>query len=296
VPELSPKDRAEFTGYCKEKLPEGGEALRNVIAALINPTDQTSGDARILLVADQFEELFTLVDGKTTRKLYINSLLAAARLDGAVPVHLVLVLRADFYAHCLDHPNLSVALDTNLYNVPLMSPPQLREAIENRLALAAAGAETGLIDSLLADVGAEPGNLALLEHALAQLWEKYGGAGRTLTSDAYAEIGRLKGALGRHADEVYRGLAGQAEQRLAQKIFLELVQLGEGAQDTRRRVPKEALLHLGAPEQVERLIAHLASNRLVSTSGQGPQSPAENFVEVSHEALIREWPASSAGR
>jgi WD domain, G-beta repeat len=69
------------------------------------------------------------------------------------------------------------------------------------------------------------------------------------------------------------------------------VQLGEGAQDTRRPVPKEALLHLGAPERVDRLIAHLASSRLMSTSGQGLQSPKENFVEVSHEALIREWPA-----
>jgi WD40 repeat protein len=291
APELGPKDRAEFTGYCKRKLPEGGDGLRNCIAALMSPTDQTSGGEHVLLVADQFEELFTLVPDQATRSRYIDALLAAAGLGGAVPVHLVLALRADFYGHCLEYPSLGAALDTNPYNVPGMSPAQLRQAIENRLALAAASAEAGLIDSLLADVGAEPGNLALLEHALAQLWQKCGGSGRTLTGDAYAEIGRLKGALGRHADEVYRGLGGEADQQLAQKIFLELVQLGEGAQDTRRRVPKEALLHLGAREQVERVIAELASKRLVATGGQGSGSPAENFVEVSHEALIREWPA-----
>jgi hypothetical protein len=147
-----------------------------------------------------------------------------------------------------------------------------------------------LIDSLLADVGTEPGNLALLEPALAQLWQECGGTGRTLTSDAYAKIGRLRGALGRHADEVYREIGDEADQRLVQRIFLELVQLGEGAQDTRRRVAKEDLLHLGAPEKVERLIARLASSRLLATSGAGPQSLGENFVEVSHEALIREWP------
>ena len=195
------------------------------------------------------------------------------------------------YPHCLAHPSLSACLGTNLYNVPLMSPQQLREAIENRLALAGARAEAGLIDSLLADVGAEPGNLALLEHALSQLWDKCGGSGGSLTNDGYAGIGRLRGALGRHANEVYRGIGGEAKQRLVQRIFLELVQLGEGAQDTRRRVPKETLLQLGAPEEVERLIADLASQRLLATSGQGPQSPAQNFVEVSHEALIREWPA-----
>jgi len=201
----------------------------------------------------------------------------------------VLALRADFYANCLNHPPLSAALNKNLYNVPLIGAAQLREAIENRLALAAARAEPGLIDSLLADVGAEPGNLALLEHALAQLWEKSGGSGGTLSNQAYADIGRLRGALGKHADDVYRGL-GEADQQLAQRIFLELVQLGEGAQDTRRRVPKQALLRSAGDKQVERVIARLASQRLVTTSGQGPQSPAENFVEVSHEALIREWP------
>ncbi|MBZ5726509.1 MAG: toll/interleukin-1 receptor domain-containing protein [Acidobacteriia bacterium] len=284
--ELSLKDRAEFIGYCKEKLPEGGGALRDVIAALVNPADQTFRGTHILLVADQFEELFTLVPGPATRSRYIDSLLAAARLDGAVPVHLVLGLRADFYANCLDHPNLSAALATNLYNVPAMT--HLREAIENRLALAGARAEPGLVDSLLAEAGAEPGNLALLEHALAQLWEKCGGSGGTLTGGAYADIGRLKGALGRHADEVYHDL-DEDDQLLAQRIFLELVQLGEGAQDTRRRVAKESLLHLGAREQVERLIAHLASKLLLATSGEGPQAPKENFVEVSHEALIREW-------
>jgi len=275
APELSPAARAELTDHCWKKLPEGGAALRNATAALAGPTDH------VLLVADQFEELFTLVEDPAIRRRYIECLLAAARLDAAVPVHLVLALRADFYANCLNHTELSACLDTNLYNVPLMSPPRLREAIESRLALAGARAEPGLMDSLLADVGAEPGNLALLEHALSQLWEKSGGAGGTLTGDAYTQIGRLRGALGRHADEVYQGL-GETEQPLAQRIFLELVQLGEGAQDTRRRVAKETLLQIGNREQVERLIANLASKRLLATSA--------TFVEVSHEALIREWP------
>jgi WD40 repeat protein/energy-coupling factor transporter ATP-binding protein EcfA2 len=290
APELSLEDRTELTGYYKQKLPEGGETLRNVIANL-NPAPSTSSEARVLLVVDQFEELFTLVEKKATRDLYIELLLAAARLDTAVPVHLVLALRADFYANCLDHPQLSTAIAANLYNVPRISPEQLRETIENRLALAAARAEPGLMDSLLADVGTEPGNLALLEHALAQVWEKCGGSGSTLTSDAYTKINRLRGALGRHADDVYDHLQDENEKRLAQRIFLELVQLGEGAQDTRRRVAKEVLLHLGPREQVERLIGKLASNRLLATSGEGPQSATANFVEVSHEALIREWPA-----
>jgi WD40 repeat protein len=291
APDLSPADRAQFIKYCKNELPAGGEALRTAVAALIGPRAQAAEEIDVLLVADQFEELFTLVPDLEIRSRYIDSLLAATHLDGAVRVRLVLAVRADFYANCLDHPKLGACLDTNLYNLPLMSPLQLKEAIENGLALAAGRAEGGLIDALLADVGNEPGNLALLEHALAQLWERSGGPGQTLTNDTYAAIGRLRGALGRHADAVYRGLGGEAERHLAQRIFLELVQLGEGAQDTRRRVAKEELLHLAGRQQMEELIATLASKRLVATSGQGPEAPAENFVEVSHEALIREWPA-----
>jgi hypothetical protein len=289
---LSPLDRVNFIEDCKEKFPSGGNSVRNAIAAIASAVPQPPEGERVLLVADQFEELFTLVDDKTARQHYINSLLAAARLDGAVPVHLVLALRADFYANCLDHPELSVALNKNLYNLPLMSSPQLLVAIENRLSLAAAHAETGLIDSLLADLGSEPGNLALLEHALAQLWDKYGGFRCTLTSDAYSEIGRLRGALRRHAEEVYDALGGEDERRLAKKIFLELVQLGEGAQDTRRRIKKTSLLTLGDDaEAVQRILGRLTDARLLTTS-RAISADGENqadVVEVAHEVLIREW-------
>ena len=259
------------------------------MSALAGANRAETGQTRVLLVADQFEEIFTLTASKEARDRYIDSLLAAARPHGPVPVHLVLALRADFYANCLEHAGLSRCLETNLYNVPRMGREQLRETMEKRLELAAAQAEPGLIDALLEDVGEEPGNLALLEHALGQLWSKCGGFGRTLTNSAYAEIGRLRGALGRHADEVYHGLRGEGQKRLAQRIFLELVAVGEnaGVQDTRRTVRKQDLLALSStPEETEQLLAALASSRLISTSGQGEDA----FAEVSHEALIREWP------
>src|SRR5262249_9577168 len=179
--------------------------------------------------------------------------------DGIVPVHVVLAVRADFYPECMEHVELSRRMAANQYNVGRMSHEQLRETIEKRLQLASAQAEAGLIDSLLEDVGAEPGNLALLEHALGQLWERCGGFACTLTNQAYAEIGRLRGALGRHADEVYAGLGNETQKQLAKKIFLELVHLGDGAPDTRRRVAKADLYALGKTQEIEALLAHLAS-------------------------------------
>jgi WD40 repeat protein/DNA-binding winged helix-turn-helix (wHTH) protein len=290
APELSVGEQADFIADCRAKLSAGGDALRNAVSALVlavTATAQKTTRTPVLLVVDQFEELFTLTTKREVRDRYIECLLDAARSDSAVPVHLVLALRADFYGHCLDHPALIRILDSNLYNVPRMTPEQMRETIEKRLQLAGGRAEPGLIDSLMDDVGSEPGNLALLEHALGQLWERCGGPGCTFTNRAYTEIGRLRGALGRHADEVYQALENDEQKLLAQKIFLELVHLGEGAQDTRRRVPKADLLALGEPEQVERLLGRLASSRLIATGRAGE----ETFVEVSHEALIREWPA-----
>jgi hypothetical protein len=240
---------------------------------------------RVLLIADQFEEIFTLSPNREVCEKYIDALLVASRLDGAIPVHLVVVVRADFYANCLEHAALSHCLGTNLYNVPRMTREQLGESIEKRLTLATALAEPGLIDSLLEEVGAEPGNLALLEHALSQLWEKCGGFGTTLTNRAYSAIGRLRGALSAHADDVYGEITAEVQKHLVQKIFLELVHLGEGAPDSRRRVRKRELLSLGVPEEVEYLLARLTSSRLISISTEGQ----ETLVEVSHEALIREW-------
>lgn len=285
APELSLPEQTQFIGDCRNKFPAREDALRNAVTTLASAKGAQPRCTRILLVADQFEELFTLTQNQKVRHQYIDALLTASHLDGAIPVHLVITMRADFYPHCLEHAGLSRCLEANLYNVRKMIPEQLRESIEKRMALASVCAEPGLIDSLLEDVGSEPGNLALLEHALGQLWEKCGGFGSTLTYQAYAHIGRLSGALGKHANNVYQGLANDKQKRLARRIFLEVVHLGEGAHDTRRRVLKQDLLSFGDPEEVDHLLAFLASSRLITTGREGDQT----FVEVSHEMLIQEW-------
>jgi WD40 repeat protein/DNA-binding winged helix-turn-helix (wHTH) protein len=287
APQLSLREQAEFIADCREKLPAGGDSLRNAISALASAASNHFGQQHILLVADQFEEIFTLTTDPHVRERYIDALMTAARMDSPIPVHLAIVLRADFYPHCLAHPAVTRCLENNLFNVPRMLQPQLRESVEKRMQLASAVAEPGLLDSLLEDAGSQPGNLPLLEHALAQLWDRSERSPRILTNRAYNEIGRLRGALGRHADEVYESLGDDTQKRLAQRIFLELVHLREGAQDTRRRVSKADLISLGSIERIESLLVRLVSSRLVSTGRES----GEVFIEVAHEALIREWPA-----
>jgi WD40 repeat protein len=273
----------------KTKFATDANALRNAIVTGVGSSEL--GDCHhILLVADQFEELFTLSGDSAFRRKYVELLLRAIRSDSAVSVHLVIVMRSDFYSYALDYPGLSRCLEENLFNVPRMQAAQLRETIEKRLALASARAEPGLIDALLEDVGDEPGDLALLEHALDQLWARRSGRESALTNAAYTAIGRLRGALGRHADEAIESFSDAKQAQLVKRIFLELVQLGEGVQDTRRRVPKEDMLRLGPRQQVELVLARLASSRLIATSRRGVADYGQDVVEVSHEALIREWP------
>src|SRR5262249_16628947 len=147
---------------------------------------------------------------------------------------------------CLEHRNLTSCLESNLYNVPRMTHDQLREAIEKRLALAGAQAETDLIDSLLEDVGTELGDLALLELALSQLWEKYGHFGCTLSNEAYSAMGRLPGALSAYVNAIYGEITEEAQKHLVQ-IFLELVHLGESTPEVGHRGRKGELLSLTAP-------------------------------------------------
>jgi hypothetical protein len=300
---MSEVDKANFIDDRRDKLGRQPDGLDNAIAALVPRGIHT------LLVVDQFEELFTLARKadpvQKERPVdkwgpYVDTLFAAARSQGERPVHVLITLRADFYRPCFDHALLTKRIGANLYNVPRASRERLRQVIERPLALAAAEAEPGLVDAILEDVGDEPGNLPLLEHALLQLWERR--QGKTITHKAYNNIERLSGALKNHANQVLERL-GKDKEDLVRRIFLHLTQLGEGAEDTRRRAKKAELISLGGgSEAAENVLKALTDARLVTSSREGvptkegdAQAAAdgarpEEILEVSHEALIREWP------
>jgi hypothetical protein len=278
--ELTPEKRIAVLAQCREQLKQGKEGLYNCLAALVR-----SG-VRTLLIVDQFEELFTLTIESEERRRFVDSLLNAQGGVGDRPVHVLITLRADFYSRCWEHPELPKRIAGNQYAVRRMDRAQLKEAIEKPLAMAGARLEPGLTDVILNDVGDEPGNLPLLEHALEQLWERR--SDQTLTHRAYNEIGRVSGAIKHQADEVYQRF-DEREKELARKIFLRLTQPGEGTEDTRRRASKSEILALGGDrEMAERVLVRLADTRLVTTGGETPGE--DDVVEVAHEALIREWP------
>jgi formylglycine-generating enzyme required for sulfatase activity len=236
---------------------------------------------RLVLLVDQFEELFTQATEQA--QAFIDNLLYAAMVEDS-PVIVILTMRADFYGKCGQYPSLANAVSSHQSLVGPMTEVQLREAILRPAELIGARFDPGLADLLVREVHDEPGALPLLEFALRELWKRQHVAedDHGFTVDAYREIGGLRGALERHANGVLRNLGGDTERELCRRILLRLVQPGEGAPDTKRRVPwGEILPDAAEPAPVEKIIKRLADERLIVTDG--------DYVEIAHEALIRDW-------
>ena len=239
-----------------------------------------SGGSRLVLVVDQFEEIFTQCKDEAERKAFIDNLIyASAELtDG--PTIVIIVFRADFYANCAQYHNLREAVSTRQEFVGPMTPAELRRAIEEPARAGGWDLEPGLVDQILNEVGDEPGALPLMQHALLETWKRR--RGRLMTLRGYAEAGGIRGAIAKTAEAVYQELAPE-QQAIARRIFLRLVELGEGAQDTRRRASLAELSPRAEDKPlVDAVLKKLVDNRLVVTT--------DVTAEVAHEALIREWP------
>ena len=235
------------------------------------------GEQRLLLLVDQFEELFTLCKDEGEQQAFVDNLLHAATDDGIVT--LVLTLRADFYHHCARFPALRTALERQQKYIGAMTRDELRRAIEEPAKAGQWELQAGLVEQLLHDVGDEPGALPLLSHALLATWQRR--SGRMLTLAGYRAAGGVQGAIAKTADDVFNRFTDE-QKTIARIIFLRLTELGEGVQDTRRRVrPAELKLAQANPDTVQQVLKTLADARLVTT--------AEDEVQVAHEALIRHW-------
>ncbi|HTI22049.1 MAG TPA: hypothetical protein VL652_13725, partial [Kutzneria sp.] len=233
------------------------------------------GSERLVIVIDQFEELFTLCDDEAQRRIFVAALTA---LNAAV----VYGVRADFYGHCARFPELLASLERAVVVGP-MTASALRETIERPAALAGLELEPGLADLLLRDLGAEEdtgGVLPLLAHALLATWQVR--EGNRLTLQGYAEVGGIHRAIATTADATYARF-DPAGRDLVRRLLLRMVHVGEGVEVTRARVDRASLIDGAAdPETAAAVLDALARARLVTVD--------EHTAEISHEALLRSWP------
>ena len=278
-PGLGATDQLIETQKLATALQEKRISLARITERLL---EQYPHASRLLLVIDQFEELYSLGPDAETRQRFVDELLAGTRTTrngSSTRCTLLLTLRADFFSHALDYRPLADALQDASLMLGPMAPAELRAVVEKPAELQGAAFEPGLMDRILENVGQEPGALPLLEFALTLLWERQ--ASGWLTHAAYEEIGQVEGALSRYAEQVF-GELDEADQAQARQVFEQLVRPGEGTEDTRRLATRDEI-----SEAHWLLVQRLAGQRLVVTGREA--GTGKETVEVVHEALIQRW-------
>jgi WD40 repeat protein len=253
------------------------------LAGVLATTDGHTS-TRLVLVVDQFEELFTLCADDDERRAFLDNLLYAATIPGGHVVVLI-AMRADFYERCAAYPQLR-SLMAQQYLVGPLVGDGLRRAIEEPARGVGLQLEAGLVKTILADVADQPAALPLLEHVLLELWERRRGSMMTL--EAYVASGGVDGALAQRADATYGGLT-DAQQAIARRVLMRLTQPGDGTEDTRRRAMMAELLDSPRDSaDLDAVLSTLTGSRLLSLGRD--EATGQPVVDVTHEALIRGWP------
>ncbi|MEU7726806.1 hypothetical protein AB0B78_16410 [Streptomyces sp. NPDC040724] len=232
-------------------------------------------DVDTLIVVDQFEEVFTLCGDRDERGAFIALLLAAATAATS-RTRVVLGVRADFYGHCVQDSRLVEAIRDAQIAVGPMSSQELREAITRPAVLADCTVTGPLLAAVVADATGQPGALPLVSHAMVETWRRRSGS--RLTLEGYLAAGGIQHALAHTAEAAY-GALSPVQQDLARSLFLRLTALGDGTEDTRRRITRD---ELDPGPDIVHVLESLARQRLVTLD--------EGCVEITHEAIIRCWP------
>ncbi len=250
---------------------------RDPLAALkrqlkqVPPPSETVGTG-VVIAIDQFEEIFT---GTGDPAEFIE-LLSQVYEDHLGRVRIIISVRADFYGACSEHPPLADAINRNSILVGPLGRSELRAAVEGPARKAGLGLEAGLVDMILEQAPDDAGALPLVAHALMETWLRR--RNDTLTINGLEAAGGVGGAIAQTADQTFDALSAD-EQEMMRKLFLDLVNAGDGSPDTRRRIT--------VPDRQEEPALHALSERLADARLLTIDS---STVEIAHEALIGTWP------
>jgi WD40 repeat protein len=285
-PDLPPFEADQRIDKQVEILRTEAGALGRRVRTLLASADERGTDC-LLLHIDQWEELYTQAQRPSAGTAeqaqadvarFIDLVLDAAQTS---PCTVVITVRADFYGELLKHGALAAAVPPGLVNLGPMSRADLAAAIQGPAMAVGLTVDPLLLQELLDEVTDDLGKLPLLEYALKETWLRR--EGKRLTLNAYGAAGRIDGAVAKRANEIFTHLK-PAEQSAARRLFVSLVSPGEGREDTRARA-----LYPEQDEAIRAVVREFSAPdaRLLVTGEDIPE--ARRLVEISHEALIREW-------
>jgi DNA-binding SARP family transcriptional activator/WD40 repeat protein len=258
------------------------------LAPLLSPDENADADAEengsaairapVILVVDQFEELWTAGAPDGEREAFLDAVMAL--LDDGLAARVVLAVRGDHLGRLAEHPVLAERAADGMLLVPPLTEAELREVVEGPAAVAGLDVDPDLVDAVLREVAGQPAALPLLSTALVATWERR--RDTTLTLAGYLEAGGVTGALARTAEAALACLDEQGRP-LARRLLVRLAATGDGAAVVRRRVPVAELGFDGTDGAARRAVVEaFVSRRLLSIDA--------DHLEVTHEALLVAWP------
>ncbi|WP_062988592.1 WD40 repeat domain-containing protein [Nocardia anaemiae] len=247
---------------------------------------QWGRDKRRLLIIDQFEELFTLCRNEEERAIFLATLEHLAIRGEREPAAVVIAVRADFYARCLDIPVLEDALKHRSYLLGPMRLDELAEAITRPAESAGYKLESGLEELVISELcglggdrrAYDPGALPLVSHVMAAVWQRRDGT--RLTIDGYRAAGGVIGSVAATAEKAWAELT-EFQQSIGKQVLLGLVAVGDDSRDTRRKVTRTELIQQTV-EAAETALEVLARTRLITLDAES--------AYLTHEIVLDAWP------
>ncbi|HEV3470583.1 MAG TPA: hypothetical protein VG148_14770 [Pyrinomonadaceae bacterium] len=252
----------------------------------------------LLVVVDQFEELFRFRAARAgtgdDAAAFVKLLLEAAR-QRELPIYVVITMRSDFLGDCAQFQGLPEAINDGQYLIPRMTRDERRVAITGPVAVSRGRVAEPLVSRLLNDVGDNPDQLPILQHALMRTWDYWKQHRRDsepLGVEHYEAIGTMEGALSRHADEAWDELPDERSRQIAEKMFRALTEKGADSRETRRPTRLRQIAEIAGASGAE--VASVVevfrrAGRSFLMPPPGVELTGDVVIDISHESLIRNW-------
>ena len=282
------------------------EPLRQSSYGLVRVAKQLKPNESLLVLVDQFEELFRYKERPALRddqnRLdqrqaaaeaydFVQLLLAASQQQQQI--FLVITMRSDYLGDCAEFRDLPEALNEGQYLIPRLTREQRKQAIE--CPLGATAISSALVQRMLNDAGDEPGQLPILQHALMRTWDHWHTSdpqqSRAISLEDYESIGGFENALDLHADELLRGV----NRDLAATIFKRLTARADGYRERREPATLSELWELCAAKseedkaKVTAVIDHFRQREATFLLPRDGKLQPDDYIDISHESLIRRW-------
>lgn len=275
--------------------------LRSSSLGLVEAIEQSrkNADVNYLVLVDQFEELFRFKDSHDPNSVnetlaFVNLLLEGSNYPDA-PIYVAITMRSDFIGDCAQFPELTRKINDSHYLIPQLTREQKRRAIEGPVAVGGARVTQRLVQQLLNDLGDNPDQLPILQHALMRTWS-YWSLYRDYDDEPvdlkhYEAIGTMSEALSLHANEAYDELS-EEQKRVCEALFKAITEKrGENFGIRRPTRLNEIAAIADVPEQevIEVIEKFRNPQRSLLTPGHGTPLASKSMIDISHESLMRIW-------